>query len=104
MILVPIKNLADAKQRLSSILSSEERFALAQAMCEDVLQALANWRDRPAVAVVTSDRLRASWRRVSISRSWPTTTPERPTPSKWRRRFAESVARRAPWWFQRIFP
>jgi 2-phospho-L-lactate guanylyltransferase len=25
-------------------------------MCEDVLQALANWRDRPAVAVVTSDR------------------------------------------------
>ena len=56
MILVPIKNLADAKQRLSSILSSEERFALAQAMCEDVLQALANWRDRPAVAVVTSDR------------------------------------------------
>ena len=49
MILVPIKNLADAKQRLSSILSSEERFALAQAMCEDVLQALANWRDRRCV-------------------------------------------------------
>ncbi len=56
MILVPVKNLADAKQRLSSILSPEERVALAQAMCEDVLQALANWRDRPAVAVVTSDR------------------------------------------------
>lgn len=55
MILVPIKNLADAKQRLSSILSSEERVALAQAMCEDVLQALAGWQGRPAVAVVTSD-------------------------------------------------
>jgi 2-phospho-L-lactate guanylyltransferase len=55
MILVPVKNLADAKQRLSSILTPEERFALAQAMCEDVLQALARWQSRPAVAVVTSD-------------------------------------------------
>ena len=55
MILVPIKNLADAKQRLSPILSPEQRFALAQAMCEDVLQALARWQNRPAVAVVSSD-------------------------------------------------
>jgi 2-phospho-L-lactate guanylyltransferase len=55
MILVPVKILADAKQRLSSILSPEERVALAQAMCEDVLQTLANWQNRPAVAVVTSD-------------------------------------------------
>ncbi len=55
MILVPVKNLADAKQRLSPILSPEERFALAQAMCEDVLQALAHWSGRPPVAVVTSD-------------------------------------------------
>jgi 2-phospho-L-lactate guanylyltransferase len=55
MILVPVKNLVDAKQRLSSILSPEERFALAQTMCEDVLQALAHWPSRPAVAVVTRD-------------------------------------------------
>jgi 2-phospho-L-lactate guanylyltransferase len=55
MILVPVKNLADAKQRLSSVLSPEERRALARAMCEDVLQALALWHSRPAVAVVTSD-------------------------------------------------
>jgi 2-phospho-L-lactate guanylyltransferase len=55
MILVPVKNLADAKQRLSPVLNPEERFALAQAMCEDVLQALAAWQGRPAVAVVTSD-------------------------------------------------
>ncbi len=55
MILVPVKNLADAKQRLSSVLSPEERFTLAQAMCEDVLQALAHWQSRPQVAVVTSD-------------------------------------------------
>ena len=55
MILVPVKNLADAKQRLSPILTPEERFALAQAMCEDVLQELARWQKRPAVAVVTND-------------------------------------------------
>jgi 2-phospho-L-lactate/phosphoenolpyruvate guanylyltransferase len=55
MILVPVKNLVNAKQRLSSILSPEERFALARAMCEDVLQALACWQSRPSVAVVTSD-------------------------------------------------
>jgi len=55
MILVPVKNLRDAKQRLSALLSPEERFALAQAMCEDVLQELARWQSRPAVAVVTSD-------------------------------------------------
>ena len=55
MILVPIKNLTNAKQRLSPVLSPAERLALAQAMCEDVLQALADWRARPSVAVVTSD-------------------------------------------------
>ena len=55
MILVPVKNLANAKQRLASVLSPEERLALAQAMCADVLQELARWRGRPAVAVVTGD-------------------------------------------------
>jgi 2-phospho-L-lactate/phosphoenolpyruvate guanylyltransferase len=55
MILVPVKNLADAKQRLSPILSPEERFALAQAMCEDVLQTITHWQTRPPVAVVTHD-------------------------------------------------
>ena len=57
MILVPVKNLANAKQRLSPVLTPEERFELAHAMCEDVLRALAGWQSRPAVAVVTSDPL-----------------------------------------------
>src|ERR1700722_5065741 len=57
MILVPVKNLSSAKQRLSLILNPEERFALAQAMCEDVLQALADWPSRLGVAIVTSDPL-----------------------------------------------
>jgi len=55
MILVPVKLLTDAKQRLSAVLSPEERLALARAMCEDVLQTLANWKKRPRVAVVTGD-------------------------------------------------
>ena len=55
MILVPVKNLSTAKQRLSAVLSPEERFTLARAMCADVLETLANWPRRPAVAVVTSD-------------------------------------------------
>jgi len=57
MILVPVKNLTDAKARLSVVLSPEERFALAQSMCEDVLETLAAWNERPEVAVVTSDPL-----------------------------------------------
>jgi 2-phospho-L-lactate guanylyltransferase len=55
MILIPVKNLSDAKQRLSPILSADERLALAQAMCQDVLEEVARWERRPAVAVVTGD-------------------------------------------------
>ena len=55
MILIPVKNLANAKQRLSPVLSPEERVELARAMCEDVLNTIGSWRGRPEVAVVTSD-------------------------------------------------
>ena len=55
MILVPVKNLSNAKQRLSSVLSAGERTALARAMLEDVLTTLGEWKSRPPVAVVTSD-------------------------------------------------
>lgn len=55
MILVPIKNLEGAKQRLSPVLEADERRALAVAMMGDVLETLASWPARPPVAVVTSD-------------------------------------------------
>ncbi len=55
MILIPVKNFTDAKQRLSCVLNADERFALAKAMCEDVLAEIARWRGRPDVAVVTGD-------------------------------------------------
>jgi 2-phospho-L-lactate guanylyltransferase len=55
MILVPVKNLANAKQRLASLLAQPARTELAQAMLWDVLETLATWEDRPDVSIVTSD-------------------------------------------------
>src|SRR5437867_6983415 len=37
VLLIPVKDQRNAKQRLAAVLSPEERFALAQAMLEDVL-------------------------------------------------------------------
>lgn len=55
MILVPVKNLQGAKQRLSALLDQERRTALAQAMVHDVLTTLKGWTQRPQVSVVSSD-------------------------------------------------
>jgi 2-phospho-L-lactate/phosphoenolpyruvate guanylyltransferase len=55
VILVPVKNLSGAKQRLASQLDQKLRTELAQAMLHDVLSALAAWTNRPDVAVVSSD-------------------------------------------------
>jgi 2-phospho-L-lactate guanylyltransferase len=55
MILVPIKTLANAKQRLASVLDQPTRTKLAQAMLFDVLETLGAWENRPEVGIVTSD-------------------------------------------------
>jgi 2-phospho-L-lactate guanylyltransferase len=55
VILVPVKNLAAAKQRLAAVLDQPARTELAQAMLHDVAAALAAWPRRPACALVTSD-------------------------------------------------
>jgi 2-phospho-L-lactate/phosphoenolpyruvate guanylyltransferase len=55
VILVPVKNLSSAKQRLASVLDQTARTELAQAMLHDVLSALHEWQFRPTVALVTSD-------------------------------------------------
>lgn len=55
MILIPVKNLSAAKQRLAPILDQPSRTKLAQAMLHDVLSAVNAWAGRPQVAVVTSD-------------------------------------------------
>jgi 2-phospho-L-lactate guanylyltransferase len=55
MILVPIKDLAGAKQRLAAILDQASRTELAKAMLLDVLSTLAAWPHRPEVGIVTGD-------------------------------------------------
>ncbi len=55
MILIPVKNLSRAKQRLASVLDQKTRTELAQAMLTDVLEVLNGWECRPEVALVTSD-------------------------------------------------
>jgi 2-phospho-L-lactate guanylyltransferase len=55
VILVPVKNLSAAKQRLAAVLDQASRTKLAQAMLHDVVEAIAAWTRRPACALVTSD-------------------------------------------------
>lgn len=55
MILVPIKDLCNAKQRLSPALTRERRTALARAMAEDVFDTLAPFAANPGVAIVSGD-------------------------------------------------
>ena len=55
MILIPVKNLSTAKQRLAAVLDQPARTELAQAMLHDVVAALASWALRPPCALVTSD-------------------------------------------------
>jgi len=55
MILIPVKNLATAKQRLASLFSQPLRTELAQAMLLDVLDAVAACSHCFNVSLVTSD-------------------------------------------------
>ena len=57
---VPVKELTDAKQRLSSRLSLEERRALATIMLEDVLDAVSAVRELAGILVVTIDPIATS--------------------------------------------
>jgi 2-phospho-L-lactate/phosphoenolpyruvate guanylyltransferase len=56
MILVPVKNLDHAKQRLAAVLTQEQRTMLARTMLKDICAALAEVPGRPQVGIVTSDR------------------------------------------------
>jgi 2-phospho-L-lactate/phosphoenolpyruvate guanylyltransferase len=56
---VPVKEIAQAKQRLASVLSPAARRALVRAMLEDVLSALSVTRGLAGILVVTADRTAA---------------------------------------------
>ncbi len=55
MILIPVKNLSSAKQRLAAVLDQASRTELAQAMLHDVVAEVAKWARRPVCTLVTSD-------------------------------------------------
>ena len=55
MILIPVKNLSAAKQRLASVLDQAARTELAQTMLHDVVAAVVAWPGRPPAALVTGD-------------------------------------------------
>jgi 2-phospho-L-lactate guanylyltransferase len=55
VILIPVKNLSAAKQRLAAVLDQPARTELAQAMLHDVVATIAAWPRRLACALVTSD-------------------------------------------------
>lgn len=55
MILIPVKNLSAAKQRLAVVLDQSARTELAQTMLHDVMAAIAGWQSHPPCALVTSD-------------------------------------------------
>lgn len=54
MILIPVKNLSNAKQRLGDVLDQSTRTQLAHAMLSDVLQAVAAY-GREDASLVTTD-------------------------------------------------
>src|SRR5258706_401893 len=53
-LLLPIKDLRQAKQRLAPFLSPEERFGLAQAMLADTIRAVRTARQADKIFVVTN--------------------------------------------------
>jgi 2-phospho-L-lactate/phosphoenolpyruvate guanylyltransferase len=53
-LLLPIKDLRNAKQRLAGVLTPEERFGLAQAMLSDTIKAVRGVRRAEKVFVITN--------------------------------------------------
>jgi len=54
-LLLPIKDLKEAKQRLAGVLTPEERFGLVQAMLVDTFRAIRNVTRAEKIFVATSD-------------------------------------------------
>lgn len=53
-LLLPVKDLRNAKKRLEGVLTSEERFGLAQAMLSDTIRTLQRVRKAEKIFVVTN--------------------------------------------------
>ncbi len=66
-LLLPVKDLNNAKQRLTGLLAPDERFSLAQAMLQDTFRVVRGVRATERVFVVTSYEPAA---RAAIANGW----------------------------------
>lgn len=71
--LVPLKDLVEAKSRLSGLLSPSERRALAQAMAEDVLTVLCSHAQVSSITLVSDDPGAAMLAEKYAADCWPET-------------------------------
>jgi FO synthase len=78
---VPVKLFSWTKQRLTPLLSADERAALARAMLEDVLAALTRAPSLAGVLVVTSDPTAAAVAEAAGARVMPDTVNAGTTPA-----------------------
>src|SRR5467141_5170115 len=53
-LLLPVKDLRNAKKRLTDVLTPEERFALAEAMLADTIRAVRSVRCAEKIFVITN--------------------------------------------------
>ena len=66
-VLIPVKNLSNAKFRLSSVLNLEERHLLCLSMLSDVIRAVINVEQIKKIIVITSDeKIRAYTKKMGI--------------------------------------
>ena len=73
-LLLPIKDLSYAKQRLAAVLTPEERFGLARAMLADTMRAVQQVRHADKIFVVTSY---APAIEMALSNGWEVVREER---------------------------
>lgn len=60
-VVVPVKSFNNAKKRLATVLTAQQRCALMKHMLDDVLSAIVATREVEAITVVTSDAEVAQW-------------------------------------------
>jgi 2-phospho-L-lactate guanylyltransferase len=66
-VLIPVKNLSNAKFRLSSVLNLEERHLLCLSMLNDVIDAVINVKQIKNITIITSDKkIREYTKKMSI--------------------------------------
>ena len=60
-VVVPVKSFNNAKKRLATVLTAQQRCALMKHMLDDVLSAIVATREVEGITVVTSDEEVAQW-------------------------------------------